>query len=223
MTTESREHLSSLMDGEISRETGRFLVRRLGADEELCATWARYHLVRDCLRHGGDRIAGEGLSSRVRRALERESPPAAPRRKIPDWLKPVAGLAVAASVALLAIVAVAPGSPPAQQAPIGLADSAPPADAFTSPQNLSPTPLSRQVSLAGGHTNDSRMNPYLLRHYQATGSTGGRGLVAFVPIVITPSVQAGSSGRDDRSEQAAEPSAERAAEQAEQADEDARH
>ena len=61
MTTESREHLSCLMDGEISRETGRFLVRRLGADEDLCATWARYHLVRDCLRHGGDRFAGEGL------------------------------------------------------------------------------------------------------------------------------------------------------------------
>jgi sigma-E factor negative regulatory protein RseA len=207
MTTESHEHLSSLMDGEISRETGRFLVRRLGADEELCATWARYHLVRDCLRHGGGRFAGEGLSSRVRRALERESLPAAPRGKFPAWLKPIAGLAVAASVALAAIVAVAPGGPPAQQTSAGLAESAPPADAFTSPQNLSPTPNSRQVSLAGGPAGDSRMNPYLLRHYQATGSTGGRGFVAFVPIVITSSAQAGRAVREDSGEQAAEQTA----------------
>jgi len=208
MTTESREHLSSLMDGEISRETGRFLVRRLGADEELCATWARYHLVRDCLRHGGGRFADEGLSGRVRRAIERESLPAAPRRKVPAWLMPAAGLAIAASVALMAIVAVAPGSRPARQAATDLADSVP-AGAFTSPQNLSPTPLSTQVSLAGRAVGDSRMNPYLLRHYQATGSTGGKGFVAFVPIVITSSAQSGNSAQDDSSERAAEPPAKR--------------
>jgi sigma-E factor negative regulatory protein RseA len=202
MTTESHEHLSSLMDGEISRETGRFLVRRLGADEELCATWARNHLVRDCLRHGGGRFAGEGRPAACggRSNVSRSCRTA---RKFPAWLKPVAGLAVAASV---------PWRPswPWRRRPAcaatsaGLAESAPPADAFTSPQNLSPTPISRQVSLAGGPAGDSRMNPYLLRHYQATGSTGGRGFVAFVPIVITSSAQAGSTVRDDSGEQAAE-------------------
>jgi hypothetical protein len=45
--------------------------------------------------------------------------------------------------------------------------------------------VSRQASLSGGNANDSRMNPYLLRHYQATGSASGRGFVTFVPIVIT--------------------------------------
>ena len=29
------------------------------------------------------------------------------------------------------------------------------------------------------------MNSYLLRHYQATDSTGGKGFVTFVPIVVT--------------------------------------
>jgi sigma-E factor negative regulatory protein RseA len=215
MTTESREHLSSLMDGEISRETGRFLVRRLGTDEELCATWARYHLVRDCLRHGGGRFADEGMSGRVRRAIERESLPAAPRRKVPTWLKPAAGLAIAASVALMAIVAVGPAEQPAQRPTAGLADSVP-TGAFTSPQNLSPTPLSTQVSRAGAAAaGNNSMNPYLLRHYQATGSTGGKGFVAFVPIVITSSAQADNSGQDDGSEQAAEQVGER--------EEDARH
>jgi sigma-E factor negative regulatory protein RseA len=220
MTTESREHLSCLMDGEISRETGRFLVRRLGADEELCATWARYHLVRDCLRHGGGRFAGEGLSSRVRRAIEHESLPAAPRRKLPHWLKPAAGLAVAASVALMAIVAVGPGGQPSQQPATGLVDSAP-TDAFTSPQTLGPAPISRQVSLAGGPAGDSRMNAYLLRHYQATGSTGGRGFVTFVPIVIDSSARVGNAGQDDRTERNADQAEDRAAERAAEQEEDA--
>jgi len=61
MSKESREHLSSLMDGEISKETGRFLVRRLGSDAELRMTWTRYHLVRDCLRHHEGSLAGDDL------------------------------------------------------------------------------------------------------------------------------------------------------------------
>jgi sigma-E factor negative regulatory protein RseA len=194
MSTESREHLSCLMDGEISRETGRFLVRRLGADQELCATWARYHLVRDCLRHHEGGLASESLSSRVRQAIERESRPQPAGQTA--WLKPLVGMAVAASVALLAIVAVSPENPALQQAgdnPVA-AEAAP---AFTSPQSFAPAPVSQQASLAGG---DNRMNAYLLRHLQATGSTGGKGFVTFVPIVITPVV-----AQPERDNPAAEP------------------
>ena len=34
MNKESLEHLSSLMDGEMSRETGLFMTRRLSSDDE---------------------------------------------------------------------------------------------------------------------------------------------------------------------------------------------
>jgi sigma-E factor negative regulatory protein RseA len=186
MSTESREHLSCLMDGEISRETGRFLVRRLGADEELSATWARYHLVRDCLRHQEGGFASVGLSSRVRQIIEEDASGRPDGARAVAWLKPAVGLAVAASVALLAIVAVgpggqrlpAPGDSPAVEAV---------AESFTSPQALTPPPVSQQASLAGKSARDNRMNAYLLRHYQATGSTGGKGFVTFVPIVVRAS------------------------------------
>ncbi len=72
MSKETREHLSALVDGEISRETSRFLVRRLGTDSELRATWTRYHLVRDCLRHQDGAIAGDDLCARISRELENE-------------------------------------------------------------------------------------------------------------------------------------------------------
>lgn len=182
MSTESREHLSCLMDGEINRETGRFLVRRLGSDRELCATWARYHLVRDCLRNHEGGLAGSDLSGRVQRAIaghEVRGARTSAARRARDWLRPAAGLAVAASVALLAIIAVGPGAggvQPTADNPAAL----PVAESFTAPQALTPPPVSQQVSLAGSN----RMNAYLLRHYQATGSTGGKGFVTFVPIVI---------------------------------------
>ena len=40
------------------------------------------------------------------------------------------------------------------------------------------------------------MNSYLLRHYQVAGSTGGKGFVTLVPIVVTRS--AVNSEEEDR-------------------------
>lgn len=187
MSKDTREHLSALVDGEIGLETSRFLVRRLGADEELRATWSRYHLVRDCLRHQDGSIAGEDLRSRVGRAIENERPERSYRPGPAKWLKPVAGLAIAASVALMAIVAVGPSIPGAPEAAGELAEQVQ-TESFVSPQSFSPAPISSQASFSGLPNSGSRkMDSYLLRHYQATGNTGGKGFVTFVPIVITGS------------------------------------
>lgn len=178
MSKETREHISCLMDGEISREASRFLVRRLGSDTELSATWARYHLVRDCLRNQDGGIAQEDLCSRVSRALENEEV-AAPQRAMSRWLKPVAGAAIAASVALVAVMAVGPGAAPVQQLPGGVADNSA-AQPFASPQGYSHHAATQQASLVPAE----KMNDYLLRHYQAAGA-GGRGFVGIVPFVVT--------------------------------------
>ena len=132
MNKESREHLSCFMDGEISRETGRFLVRRLGADSELREIWARYHLVRDCLRHQEGGLVGDNLDidlcGRVQQALAGEKPQAVPGRFAASlfkggWLKPVAGMAMAASVALIAIMTVGSAPSPVNTPPAELSGS----------------------------------------------------------------------------------------------------
>lgn len=186
MSNETREHLSCLMDGEISRDTGRFLIRRLSTDNELRATWARYHLMRDCLRDHEGGFASQDFSSRVNRALAEEHAPR-PRMAVSRrWLKSATGIAAAASVALAAIVAVDPGQRETGSQGSGLAES-PALESFSSPQSLMRGPASRQVSLSGGTPDgDNRMNSYLLRHYQASGKADGRGFVSFVPIIITP-------------------------------------
>ena len=187
MSKETREHISSLMDGEISREASRFLVRRLGDDEELCATWARYHVVRDCLRNPDGVLAREDLCTRVNRALEEEQVPA-PRRSGLGWLRPVAGAAIAASVALVAVLAVNPGETPGVTPAAAVAGDTS-VESFSSPQGLSrPTVASQAVST-------QKMNSYLLRHYQAAGN--GRGAVGLMPVmVIARPAAAGQSSEE---------------------------
>ena len=104
MSKESLEHLSSLMDGELSRETGLFMTRRLSSDEALCETWERYHLVRDCIRQPGSKQIVTGLCARISASLEAEDAPVLSPWQKNRWLKPVSGLAIAASVAMMAIV-----------------------------------------------------------------------------------------------------------------------
>ena len=183
MSEKTREHISSLMDGEINPETSRFLVRRLGSDAELCATWARYHLVRDCLRNQDGTGYGRDLCARVARALEDEPEVRGSVRFASRWLRPVAGGAIAAGVAMMAVLLVDPGRSTLPESPAGVAESRP-AASFVSPDGLHGVPGSRAVGLGVRPEASGRINPYLLRHYQATGGANGRGLVTFVPVMV---------------------------------------
>ena len=194
MSEESREHLSSLMDGEVNRETGRFLVRRLGADTELQGTWARYHLIRDCLRHQEGQFAHDDLTSKVRAAISDE-PSATISHWSRSWLKPVAGAAIEASVAMIAVRTVSNGN---QAGPATFnqgTSQAAAVESFTGP-NINAIPnLSQPVNLSGRSSQgNQKMNSYLLKHYQATGGAGGKGFVSFVPIVVT---QASAADRSE--------------------------
>ncbi len=73
MSKETLEHLSSLMDGEISREAGSFLTRRLFSDDAMCEKWERYHLIRDCIRQPGGKQLVTGLSLKLSASLDAEA------------------------------------------------------------------------------------------------------------------------------------------------------
>lgn len=189
MSKESLEHLSSLMDGEVSREAGLFLTRRLSSDGELCETWERYHLVRDCIRQPGSRQAVLGLSARLNVAMEAEETPKVSPWVNNRWIKPVSGLAIAASVALMAIVVTVPqpGAVPGADPTDSPAVNQP----FVSPNSLALTPkltpATQAVSYAPAEqARANRLNAYLLRHNQMARTAGRQGFVSFVPIVATP-------------------------------------
>jgi sigma-E factor negative regulatory protein RseA len=102
MSEANREILSAGMDGELSREEIRFLLRRLEADPVLADTWARFHVGRDGLRGEVTPLVSMDFASRVMAAIEAEpGVAAAPRRR---WLHWSAGGAIAASVAVAALM-----------------------------------------------------------------------------------------------------------------------
>lgn len=186
MTNDPRENLSSFMDGEVDKSAGSFLVRRLANDDDLRSTWNRYHIIRDCLHQQDAHLVQEGFCSRVSQAIEQEDNQQAASKTTMGWIKPMAGAAIAASVAMLAILSVGTGQ---QTGPDGVPQSATLAAQvapFVSPNMGNPIPDSQPVNLAGQRASEQeKAKAYLLRHYQVTGDGAGQGFVALVPIVVT--------------------------------------
>lgn len=108
MSEDIREQLSALMDGELGRDERAFLLRRLEHDAELRSLWSSMHLMRDVITHrpGG---APLNLADRVMQSLAEEDRQIAPLSKSTSrsW-RPWLGAALAASVAMVAVFAVAP-------------------------------------------------------------------------------------------------------------------
>ena len=104
MSNEAFEtQLSALVDGELERDELACLLRRLSHDQKAVDQLASYFMISDALRRQLPEVMDTRLVERVREALEHEPPlqaePALARR----LLRPLAGLGVAASVAMVAI------------------------------------------------------------------------------------------------------------------------
>jgi sigma-E factor negative regulatory protein RseA len=201
MNKETLEHVSSLMDGELNRETSLFLTRRLCSDEELSGTWERYHLIRDCIRQPGTNTHLLGLSQKMQVALSEETIKPQQSWSKNRWLKPVSGLAVAASVALLAVVAIGPQQL-AQDADIVALPSAEP---FSSPNVLPSAPRTQAASFSPQtQGRDERLNSYLVRHNQASGSITTQGFLGFVPIVSSAQSEEAQAEEPAKTDEAGE-------------------
>ena len=107
MNDEIREQLSALADDELSDLERPLLLSRLERDAELKDCLGRYRLIGEAMR-GAGRLASLSIAGRVQQALEHDGSPAGAGKPASamSWWKPVAGLAVAASVALVAVMTV---------------------------------------------------------------------------------------------------------------------
>jgi sigma-E factor negative regulatory protein RseA len=138
--SEVNETLSACLDGELSQEEMRFLLRRLEHDAALRDTWANYYLGRDGLRKQVSVMASAGFANRVMAAIDaidQEISPAIETHsgKRRHWLQWSAGSAIAASVAVAALMLTQPAG---HQADVtnGMASSTAPAGTDASPTRV---------------------------------------------------------------------------------------
>ncbi len=96
-----RESLSALMDGETNELEARRVVHNLTVDTQLRDSWHRYHLASQAMRRELP-VQLVDFSSQISAAIEAEKLSTGAVRK---FLSPVSRVAIAASVAVVAIVA----------------------------------------------------------------------------------------------------------------------
>jgi sigma-E factor negative regulatory protein RseA len=179
------ELLSALVDDELSpAETARVLAA-LTADPARRETWARYQLIGTAIRRGVPDVVDPGLAARVQAAIGDSLPdagdglpdPALAAAGRPGWKRTAGGIAMAASVAAVALfgmrylavteegttMATRVASTPVLQAqPVTVTDAEPPGSATL---------------------DQERLNTYLIRHNEFAATGGLRGLPPYVRVV----------------------------------------
>lgn len=180
MTANVNEQLSALMDGELPVAEVAIAVRRVARDEALRATAIRYCLIGDALRDELPEGRLVDLVARVRNSLDSETqsvPPASQsRHRVGRMARIGAGLAIAASVAIVALVAM-PGREPGAPPELTTSEVAEPRPA----PSLSVPP---QFTLTAGGGPD-RLTRYYVNHSQSAPAISGRGALTRI-IVIQP-------------------------------------
>ncbi len=183
------EQLSALLDGELPPEETTLLLKRLGREQALAARLGRYRLCGDVLR--GERVQPRAdFALRISAAIAAEpalATPVAARARRGGWLEPLAGLAVAASVAVVAVLVLqaspGPGRPeplaalvPAAPAPVAqLATRATPAYSQGSGEPLSYVTPAVRPRL--GVIPEATLASYVVAHSTVSAPLAGRSVL----------------------------------------------
>lgn len=178
MTANAHEQLSALLDGELPEAEVAMVVRRVARDDALRAAALRYSLIGDALRDELPAGRPADLVARVRAGIDAAPAPTAESAASGSNIaRLVAGFAVAASVAVVALVAL----PGRQQ------EVAPPA--LTATEIVSPVPAQGLMippvytRAAGG--GPDRLTRYYVNHTEYAPPMSGRGALTRI-IVIHP-------------------------------------
>ncbi len=169
------EQLSAFIDDELPAAEAQLLLARLERDERLRAACETYHLAGECLRGGLAAVHARSLSARVMAALDSEPLPAR-TPQMPRWLKTGSGLAVAATVAVVAILGLQ------QQAGQPLPSEVVPALAETGTQTVNYANF-RPASWSQGQPEvQNQLNRYLLQHNEHVAPQSVQGMLPYVHI-----------------------------------------
>ncbi len=185
MTDKLNEQVSALLDNELSDTQMASVLTKLSQSHELRQKWDRFHLIGDAMRGEPIQFKATEISERVSQHVESEpaiiSRPnkAGSSHKKSHWAKPVAGAALAASVATVAVIS-APGF-------LGLDNPDQPQLTAT---NISTTAPVTRHSMSGTRwknltepSMETRLNGYLVDHSEHASPGTGIGVMPYATFV----------------------------------------
>lgn len=191
MNEHKNEQLSALVDGELDDDE---ITGKLANDMTMRRKWRRYTLISDAMHNSSPLHPDPRLASTISELISREPVVFAPERRSRTryaYLKPAAGMAIAASVAMLAILGIqqtwrTEGVGPTVSPP-ELAQVQDPALELRLPAqqvsvNVDQPPQIRIQS-------NARMSRYLMNHGEFQTSVGVQGAMPYVRLVSTDNDQ----------------------------------
>ncbi len=170
MSNKLSEQVSALMDDECTEQELKLAVRQLARDTTLASQWERYHLISDVLKGQAPPELDTDFSRKLQQRLEQERPLAAlslprqtqQRRTARSWQRPALGVALAAS---LAAVAVLVWSPSMEQLST---------DQLVAQQATNPPSSTPEEDLA------ARLNVYMANHNSLASINNVSGVLPYV-------------------------------------------
>lgn len=184
MSEYNNEELSALIDGEYEGNNDK-VFNDLIHNQEMKETWSRYHLIGDCLREQLPEKISSQVSTYVSNTLRNEPTVLAPQKTKHFNLKPLAGFAIAASVAMAAVFSVQHSNEANTVSPapaLAVNTTAPQAQTFSFP-DAQVLPASVRKSDTPEEVANQRLNNYLMNHneYRSNGSMNG--ILPYVRLV----------------------------------------
>lgn len=165
------EQISALIDDELTDNEQPLLIKRLDREETLRQKLSRYQLISDALQDNLPTQVDPGFHARVQAALREEPVAQLASARLGGLFKPVAGLAAAASVAIVAVLSL---QSVRQQAPDSVQEvaSAPTIDSYIrAPEQPAPV-LAQQPG--------RNLDIYLVNHNEYAVN---RGMLPYVRLV----------------------------------------
>ena len=188
MSEYNNEELSALIDGEYEGNSDK-VFDHLIHDQEMKDTWSRYHLIGDCLREQLPEKISNQVSTTVGNSLRNEPTVLAPQKSKQFNLKPLAGFAIAASVAMAAVFSVQNSNEVnsvSTSPTLAVNATAPQSQTFSFP-SAQVLPASVRKSDTPEEIANQRLNNYLMNHneYRSNGSMNG--ILPYVRLVTIKS------------------------------------
>lgn len=182
MTEKLREQISALADNELPEDEHELLVRRFGMESHLCVCWERYHLIGEAMRKTLSHVDTRGFTDRVMAAVGQEAVTAVQKHdSLLGYLgKSIAGLAVAACVAVVAIVGLRYDS-------IHIQPVTAPSEIVPSSTPIQTTPVAYGMASNAswnGNTPEvqAELNNYVINHGEIAAALGQQGMPPYFYI-----------------------------------------